>query len=68
MNARRLWFELAGQFVESGYDLRLVCRELSRLCRDLLVLGIDETRFDESRDSAGNGTRPASRSGDPIFA
>ena len=40
-------FELAGQFVESGYDLRLVCRELSRLCRDLLVLGIDDTRFDD---------------------
>ena len=40
-------FALAGQFVESGYDLRLVCRELSRLNRDLLVLSIDVARFDD---------------------
>ena len=40
-------FALAGQFVESGYDLRLVCRELSRLNRDLLVLAIDPARFDD---------------------
>ena len=30
-------FELAGRFVEAGYDLRLVCRELTRAVRDLLV-------------------------------
>jgi len=40
-------FELAGSFVESGYDLKLVCRELARLCRDLLVLGIDSKRIDD---------------------
>ncbi len=40
-------FALAGQFVESGNDLRLVCRELSRLNRDLLVLSIDAARFDD---------------------
>ena len=49
-------FELAGQFVESGHDLRLVCRELSRLCRDLLVLSIDANRFDDS-DVAPEGDR-----------
>lgn len=38
-------FELAGQFVESGYDLRSVCRELSRLVRDLLVLKVDPQRL-----------------------
>ena len=38
-------FELAGRAVESGYDLRLLCRELTRLVRDLLVLQIDPTRF-----------------------
>ena len=31
-------FALAGRAVEMGYDLRLVCRELSRVVRDLLVL------------------------------
>ena len=37
-------FELAGRFVEVGYDLRLVCRELSRVVRDLMVISIDATR------------------------
>jgi len=37
-------FELAGQAVEAGYDLRLVIRELARLTRDLLVVGIDPSR------------------------
>ena len=41
-------FKLSGQFVESGYDLRQVCRELSRVCRDLLVLAIDVSRFEDS--------------------
>ena len=38
-------FELAGRFVEAGYDLRLVCRELSRLVRDMLVLKVDPARI-----------------------
>ena len=37
-------FQLAGTAVESGYDLRLVVRELARLTRDLLVVSIDRTR------------------------
>ena len=37
-------FELAGRFVEAGYDLRLVCRELSRALRDMLVISIDPSR------------------------
>jgi DNA polymerase-3 subunit gamma/tau len=37
-------FDLAGRAVESGYDLRSVIRELSRLTRDLLVLAIDPSR------------------------
>ena len=40
-------FELAGSFVDSGCNLTLVCRDLSRLCRDLLVLGIDSKRIDD---------------------
>jgi DNA polymerase-3 subunit gamma/tau len=38
-------FELAGRAVELGYDLRLVCRELSRVVRDLLVLSVDPSRI-----------------------
>ena len=37
-------FELAGRFVEAGYDLRLVCRELTRALRDMLVISIDQAR------------------------
>ena len=37
-------FELAGQAVESGYDLRLVVRELARLTRDVLVVNVDPSR------------------------
>ena len=40
-------FELAGRAVEAGNDLRLVCRELSRVARDLMVIGIDATRADD---------------------
>ena len=37
-------FDVAGQAVESGYDLRLVIRELARLTRDVLVVRIDPSR------------------------
>ena len=37
-------FRLAADAVESGYDLRLVVRELARLNRDLLVVSIDPSR------------------------
>src|SRR5262249_4597134 len=33
-------FELTGRAVELGYDLRTICRELSRVVRDLLVLSV----------------------------
>ena len=49
-------FDLAGRFVEAGYDLRLVCRELSRAIRDLLVLAIDPARADDP-EIAGEGER-----------
>jgi DNA polymerase-3 subunit gamma/tau len=38
-------FELAGQAVEAGYDLRLVIRELARLTRDVLVVLVDPARI-----------------------
>src|SRR5580765_1459635 len=40
-------FELAGRAVEMGYDLRAVCRELSRVVRDLLVLTIAPARISD---------------------
>ncbi len=49
-------FDLAGRFVAAGYDLRLVCRELSRAIRDLLVLSIDPSRADDP-EIAGEGER-----------
>jgi DNA polymerase-3 subunit gamma/tau len=49
-------FSLAGQAVEMGYDLRLVCRELSRMVRDLLVLSVDPSRVSDP-EIAGDGER-----------
>jgi DNA polymerase-3 subunit gamma/tau len=49
-------FRLAGRAVELGYDLRLVCRELSRLTRDLLVLSVDASRASDP-EIAGEGER-----------
>jgi DNA polymerase-3 subunit gamma/tau len=37
-------FDQAAAVVEAGYDLRLVCRELARLTRDLMVIAIDPQR------------------------
>jgi len=49
-------FALAAQAVESGYDLRLVIRELARLTRDLLVIGIDNSRASDP-EIAADGER-----------
>ena len=51
-------FEAAGRAVEAGYDLRLVCRELARLVRDLLVVSIDPARA-EDPEIASEAERPA---------
>jgi DNA polymerase-3 subunit gamma/tau len=40
-------FALAGRAVEGGHDLKLVCRELARLVRDLLLLSVDPSRIDD---------------------
>ena len=50
-------FKLSGRFVEAGYDLRLVCRELTRVIRDLLVISIDATRADD-QEITGDAERP----------
>ena len=49
-------FTLAGRAVEFGYDLRLVCRELARVTRDLLVLSVDPSRVNDP-EIAGEGER-----------
>jgi DNA polymerase-3 subunit gamma/tau len=45
-------FALAGRAVEAGYDLRLVIRELARVTRDLLVVGVDPSRLSDPEIAA----------------
>ncbi len=40
-------FTLAGTVLEGGFDLRIVCRELARLVRDMLVVRIDPARVED---------------------
>jgi DNA polymerase III subunit gamma/tau len=40
-------FSLAGAVVDAGFDLRIVCRELARLTRDLMVVKIDPSRIQD---------------------
>ena len=40
-------FAQAERAVESGTDLRLVCRELSQLVRDMMVMSVDPERMSE---------------------
>jgi DNA polymerase-3 subunit gamma/tau len=49
-------FALTARAVEMGYDLRAVCRELSRVVRDLLVLSVDPARIGDP-EIAGEGER-----------
>jgi len=47
-------FDLAARAVESGQDLRLLCRELSRVVRDMMVVNIDPSRAADA-DFAAEG-------------
>ena len=49
-------FVLAERVVESGFDLRIVCREIARLVRDLLLVKIDPSRLTDP-DVAAEGER-----------
>jgi DNA polymerase-3 subunit gamma/tau len=53
-------FELAARLVEQGNDLRLVCRELSRVVRDLLVISVDPERVNDP-EIAGEDERDTLR-------
>jgi DNA polymerase-3 subunit gamma/tau len=37
-------FALADRAVEAGHDLRLVCRELARVVRDIMIVSVDPAR------------------------
>jgi DNA polymerase III subunit gamma/tau len=49
-------FALTEKAIERGYDLRLLCRELSRAMRDLLIISVDKSRVSDP-DIAGDGDR-----------
>ena len=60
-------FELAARAVESGYDMRHVLRELSRLNRDLLLVGLDPSRL-EDPEIAAEGERERIRALAGLFS
>jgi DNA polymerase-3 subunit gamma/tau len=49
-------FALTERAIERGYDLRLLCRELARAMRDLLVLSVDKSRASDP-DVVADGDR-----------
>jgi DNA polymerase-3 subunit gamma/tau len=49
-------FALVERAIERGYDLRLLCRELARATRDLLILSVDPKRASDP-DVAAEGER-----------
>jgi DNA polymerase-3 subunit gamma/tau len=50
-------FDLADRAVESGHDLRLVCRELTAVVRDVMVASVDASRLADSEITEGERTR-----------
>jgi DNA polymerase-3 subunit gamma/tau len=49
-------FALVERAIERGYDLRLLCREIARAARDLLILSVDPKRASDP-DVAGDAER-----------
>jgi DNA polymerase III subunit gamma/tau len=45
-------FTLVERAIERGYDLRLLCRELARATRDLLIVSVDRSRLDDEEIAA----------------
>jgi DNA polymerase-3 subunit gamma/tau len=60
-------FELAARAVDSGYDMRHVIRELARLNRDLLLVGLDPSRL-EDPEIAAEGERERIRALAGLFS
>ena len=60
-------FGLADRAVESGYELRQVLRELSRLARDLLVIKVDPSRLADP-EIAAEGEREQLKAVSALFS
>ena len=56
-------FALADRAVESGHDLKLVCRELSRVVRDIMMVMVDPERAGEGDLAEGERARLAALAG-----
>ena len=52
-------FALADRASESGHDLKLVCRELSRVVRDMMLLSVDPSRAGDGELGEGERERLA---------
>ena len=50
-------FALADRAVESGHDLKLVCRELTRVVRDIMMVMVDPARAGEGDLAEGERAR-----------
>jgi DNA polymerase-3 subunit gamma/tau len=46
-------FALADRAVESGHDLKLVCRDLARVVRDIMILSVDPSRAGDGELAEG---------------
>ena len=44
-------FALASQAVESGHDLKLVCRELASVVRDMMIISVDSSQMNDTEIS-----------------
>jgi hypothetical protein len=49
-------FALADRAVEAGHDLKLVCRELSYVIRDLMIIAIDPSRAGDGELGEGSSS------------
>jgi DNA polymerase-3 subunit gamma/tau len=50
-------FALADRAVESGHDLKLVCRELTRVVRDVMIVSVDPARAADGELGEGERER-----------
>ncbi len=46
-------FDIVARAVERGYDLRLLCQELTRLVRDLMLVSVAPSRLDDPEVASG---------------
>jgi DNA polymerase-3 subunit gamma/tau len=56
-------FALADRAVESGHDLKLVCRDLARVVRDVMILSVDPDRAGDGELAEGELERLTNLSG-----